>query len=338
MVIFNIILAKLSLLFLLLIQTLKGKYIFRIISDNQSNFKFKTRMLSQILKFNFLLKLIRKIFVKKVGYLLFILTLNSNSVFSEEIPITTDSRIKTLVYNVNEIYQMKFHYGYQSYIEFAENEKIETISVGESFAWRFTPMGQRLFVRPLEISAHTNMTVITNKRTYNFDIKSGEYDGKVDEELVYVVRFYYPEILEEVVKTPAIKDPKPKALPKKPADKPKFEGLPTKRSIYERVDVRYNELLKRGSQRNFDYKMVGLSYDLMPKKIFNDKNRTYFQFKNDNLVIPSIFAVDMLGNERPLNYIIEDGSVVVETVELQFSLRLGNSLLCVFNDSIDKFK
>jgi len=46
----------------------------------------------------------------------------------------------------------------------------------------------------------------------------------------------------------------------------------------------------------------------------------------------------MLGNERPLNYIIEDGSVVVETVELQFSLRLGNSLLCVFNDSIDKFK
>ena len=47
---------------------------------------------------------------------------------ADEIPITTDSRIKTLVYNANEIYQLKFHYGYQSYIEFSEKESIETTS------------------------------------------------------------------------------------------------------------------------------------------------------------------------------------------------------------------
>ena len=245
-------------------------------------------------------------------FLLLVTLLISSYSFSEEIPVTTDSRIKTLVYNVNEIHQLKFHYGYQSYIEFAENEKIETISIGESFAWRLTPMGQRLFVRPLEVSAHTNMTIITNKRTYHFDIRSGEYDGKIDEELVYVVRFYYPEVLEEVVRTPVTKmanlqppDNKRVAL------KPKFEGLPSKRNIYDRVDKEYSEILKGGSQRNFDYKIIGESYDIMPKKVFNDKNRTYLQFKNGNLVIPSIFAVDIFGNERPLNYIIEDDFVVV---------------------------
>ena len=270
-------------------------------------------------------------------FLLLVTLLISSYSFSEEIPVTTDSRIKTLVYNVNEIHQLKFHYGYQSYIEFAENEKIETISIGESFAWRLTPMGQRLFVRPLEVSAHTNMTIITNKRTYHFDIRSGEYDGKIDEELVYVVRFYYPEVLEEVVRTPVTKmanlqppDNKRVAL------KPKFEGLPSKRNIYDRVDKEYSEILKGGSQRNFDYKIIGESYDIMPKKVFNDKNRTYLQFKNGNLVIPSIFAVDIFGNERPLNYIIEDDFVVVETVELQFSLRLSNSLLCLFNDNMAK--
>jgi hypothetical protein len=52
------------------------------------------------------------------------------------------------------------------------------------------------------------------------------------------------------------------------------------------------------------------------------------------LIIPSIFVVDIFGNERQLNYVIEDGFVIVETVELQFSLRLANSLLCVFNDDI----
>ncbi|MFT4718456.1 MAG: type IV secretion system protein VirB9 [Rickettsiales bacterium] len=270
-------------------------------------------------------------------FLLLVTLLISSYSFSEEIPVTTDSRIKTLVYNVNEIHQLKFHYGYQSYIEFAESEKIETISIGESFAWRLTPMGQRLFVRPLEVSAHTNMTIITNKRTYHFDIRSGEYDGKIDEELVYVVRFYYPEVLEEVVRTPAIKAANLQRPDKKRAAlKPKFEGLPSKRSIYGRVDKRYSEILKGGSQRNFDYKIIGESYDIMPKKVFNDKNRTYLQFKNGNLVIPSIFAVDIFGNERPLNYIIEDDFVVVETVELQFSLRLSNSLLCLFNDNMGK--
>src|SRR5690606_34865584 len=38
-------------------------------------------------------------------------------------PITTDSRIKTLVYNANEVYQLKFHYGYQSFIEFSNDEE-----------------------------------------------------------------------------------------------------------------------------------------------------------------------------------------------------------------------
>ena len=44
---------------------------------------------------------------------------------AQSIPTTTDSRIRTLVYNPNEVYQLKFHYGYQSFIEFAEDEEIE---------------------------------------------------------------------------------------------------------------------------------------------------------------------------------------------------------------------
>lgn len=58
-------------------------------------------------------------------------------------PITTDSRIRTLVYNPNEVYELKFYYNYQSFIEFSNDEEIEMISVGEAFAWRLTPAGDR---------------------------------------------------------------------------------------------------------------------------------------------------------------------------------------------------
>ena len=63
---------------------------------------------------------------KKILFSLFFVVLFSGNVFSEEsVPLTTDSRIRTLVYNPNEVYQLKFHYGFQSFIEFAPDEDIE---------------------------------------------------------------------------------------------------------------------------------------------------------------------------------------------------------------------
>lgn len=124
--------------------------------------------------------------------IIFLLSLCFSDAYAQ-VPITTDSRIRVLVYNPNEVYDLKFYYNYQSFIEFAEDEEIETISTGEAFAWRITPSGKRLFIRPLEVAAHTNMTIITNKRTYNFDIRSGEFTGKGDENLIYTLKFYYPQ-------------------------------------------------------------------------------------------------------------------------------------------------
>lgn len=39
---------------------------------------------------------------------------------SDELSLTTDSRIKTYIYNPNEVYLLVLHYGFQSHIEFAK--------------------------------------------------------------------------------------------------------------------------------------------------------------------------------------------------------------------------
>ncbi len=108
-------------------------------------------------------------------------------------PITTDNRVKTYIYNENEVYNLMIFYGYQTSIEFAKGEEVSTISMGDSYAWKINAVGHRLFVKPLEDNMHTNMTIITNKRAYQFDLFSKKIDGKFDKELVYVMRFYYPE-------------------------------------------------------------------------------------------------------------------------------------------------
>lgn len=114
------------------------------------------------------------------------------SALDEDLSITTDSRIKTYIYNPNEVYLLVVHYGFQSQMEFAKGEEVQTISLGDAYAWKITPLGNRLFIKPMEKNIRTNMTVLTNKRSYQFDIVARELDDQDDADLVYVVRFYYP--------------------------------------------------------------------------------------------------------------------------------------------------
>lgn len=256
----------------------------------------------------------------------------ANNSFSQPIPITTDSRIKTLVYNPNEVFELKFYYGYQSFIEFADGEEIEMISIGESFAWKITPADKRLFIRPLEIAAHTNMTIITNKRTYHFDIRSGEYDGKADEELVYTVRFFYPQISQPLpippqiaaqtapkIRPPQIKRPSPAAKISDPVDAPNILALGGN---------------PEGADLNFDYSMAGKADNIVPIKVYDNGEETFFQFPDNNVLVPTINIVDIFGTERQLRYVIENDFVVVAAVGKQFTLRLGDSLICVYNNKL----
>jgi type IV secretion system protein VirB9 len=277
------------------------------------------------------MKELQKNFIVKF-ILALIFLMSSAESFAQAVPITTDSRIKTLVYNPNEVYQLKFHYGYQSFIEFADDEETEMISIGESFAWRLTPAGKRMFIRPLEIGAHTNMTIITNKRTYQFDIASAEYDGRADEELVYTVRFYYPEIGIPVPIPPQLSQPNvpQNAVPQKTTSVVKTP-IPTQfidRPLTPEVT------LHKGDQKelNFRYSIAGLSDNITPIKIYDDGKETFFQFKDKNLIVPAINAVDIFGNEQPMGYAIREGFVVVQTIAPQFTLRLADSLICVFNE------
>ena len=45
----------------------------------------------------------------------------------------------------------------------------------------------------MENNIRTNMTIKTNKRTYQFDIVARELDEGEEKDLVYLIRFYYPK-------------------------------------------------------------------------------------------------------------------------------------------------
>ncbi|MEO0348022.1 MAG: TrbG/VirB9 family P-type conjugative transfer protein, partial [Pseudomonadota bacterium] len=62
----------------------------------------------------------------------------------------------------------------------------------DNFAWQITPVDRRIFVKPTEENIHTNLTVITNVRTYHFELLAKSPTDEVDYNFAYVVRFFYP--------------------------------------------------------------------------------------------------------------------------------------------------
>lgn len=127
-------------------------------------------------------------FNRLIVILLFCLAVSSAHA---DIPLATDSRIKTYVYNPNDVYLIIINTGFQSSIEFEPGEKIQTMSLGDTYSWSLNPMDNRLFIRPLEDNVRTNMTILTNMRTYQFDIVSTSNKQNL-KDIAYVIRFYYP--------------------------------------------------------------------------------------------------------------------------------------------------
>lgn len=214
--------------------------------------------------------------------------------------VATDSRIRTVRYSPNEVFQFIGHYGYQSAIEFGADEKIQTVSIGDSAAWMVNPSGNRLFLKPIDQNAMTNMTVLTDKNSYLFELHAAETKDIRDKEMVFVLRFIYPQNDTDMMEFA------------------QFETFPDFRGEPEKY--------------NFNYTIRGSSV-IEPIRIFDDGEFTYFEFRDRNGELPAFYRVDALGNEHMINFRKRGDYVVIEQVASQFTLRRGPEIMCVYNES-----
>jgi type IV secretion system protein VirB9 len=83
-----------------------------------------------------------------------------------------DPRIQTLVTVADRVVQLPVAQGYQLTVEVAPGERIENIAIGDAAAWQVTPnrRGDHFFVKQLTGGVSTNLTVVTDARTYTFEL------------------------------------------------------------------------------------------------------------------------------------------------------------------------
>jgi type IV secretion system protein VirB9 len=209
-----------------------------------------------------------------------------------------DSRIRVLYFQPDQIYQLTGHTGFQMTIEFEAGERVETVAVGDSAGWQITPNAgaNLLFVKPVGLSRPTNMTIVTNRRHYNFELISRSGVRASPYAIIYTLRFQYPEIAAAV--------PPPNAEP--------LISTPPE-------------------QWNRAYTYDGAVTNV-PEEVFDDGHSTYFRFSKDTPT-PAIFIQSPEAGESLVNFAVRGPYTVVEQVSAHLVLRQGKEVTNIYNDA-----
>lgn len=106
-------------------------------------------------------------------------------------PGTGDPHLQTVDYAEGQIVQLRGAPGYQLMVVLSPDEQVQSVAIGDSAAWQVSinKGGDRLFIKPAQSDAATNMTVVTSVRVYNFDLLAL---GGVTPDMPYSVQFRYP--------------------------------------------------------------------------------------------------------------------------------------------------
>ena len=217
-----------------------------------------------------------------------------------------DPRLVERFYDPAEVVRIEGKANVQTTIRFAEDELIENVAIGDSDSWQVTPnkRANLLFLKPLAERAATNMTVVTNNRTYFFDLVAGP---KVENPL-YVLSFSYPEEI----------DPAPA---RNAQETPVAENVAAATDPYAVVDP---------AALNFAWSSKGAS-KLLPTRIYDDGAATFLAWPAGTPV-PAILVKDKAGTEGPVNFAVRGDVIVIEGVPREIILRSGKDMATLGNN------
>jgi type IV secretion system protein VirB9 len=210
-----------------------------------------------------------------------------------------DRRIQTTAYADGAVVRLAGCPKFQTMVHFGKGEQIENVGLGDAAQWQVVPnkRADLLFVKPLAADAFSNMTVVTDRHSYAFELKSASAYACRRGDVVYDLRFHY-------------NDPPPVAAAP-PPDPESLLPLPEK--------------------RNTAYTYSGDKH-LVPMRAFDDGKSTYLKWA-EGVPVPAIYAAGADNTEALVNFASRGEYIVVEQVARAFTLRRGEHAATLYNDA-----
>jgi type IV secretion system protein VirB9 len=229
--------------------------------------------------------------------------------------LADDPRLVERVYDPARVVTIEGKASVQATIRFAEGEHIENVAIGDSTKWQVTPNKRTniLFVKPLADRAATNMTVVTDRYTYLFDLVA----SPTHRNPLYVLSFSYPEELEEA------------RLAAAGSDDARAVEAPTAVELAAATDP---YAVHDPAALNYAWSTRG-DGKLLPATVYDDGEATFLTWA-PGTPLPAILVKDHQGTEGPVNFAVRGEVIVVDGVPREIVLRLGKDSATLVNTGL----
>ena len=217
-----------------------------------------------------------------------------------------DYRITRMIYDQTRVYPVYTQIGRATLIQFEEGESIigspaTILGMGDAAAWNLSARGNNIVFKPVAFKPNTNLIIVTNKRTYSFDLISVKKWATP----TYVLRFDYPDTAAE----------------KSAADM--YRAKITASAKAEKIII------------NTDYLWRGDQPLLKPTAAWDDGRFTRFSYDHAG-ALPMFFKILPDGTEAQINTSVdpEDAkTIILQEVIHTVMVRLGKDVIEVVNHS-----
>jgi P-type conjugative transfer protein TrbG len=220
-------------------------------------------------------------------------------------PLPGDARLVQFEYDQDNTYLILSKPKAVTDIEFGQDEKIQTVAGGDTKFWEMTPTNNRrhLLLKPTYDQIETSMTVITDKRSYQFVLRSTGPGSKWYQR----VTWRYGETILLDLRA---------AEERVVVDAKKAENL---------VEQKKAQVLGDGVNPEdlvFNYKIEG-DAPFRPVSIFNDGKFTWIRLPAKLQEFPALFG-EVDGGELVLvNYVVKGDYLLAQRVMDVGVLKLG---------------
>ncbi|MGO6716479.1 P-type conjugative transfer protein VirB9 [Rhizobium ruizarguesonis] len=244
----------------------------------------------------------------------------TSAAFALDIPrgASQDSRVRFTDYQPYNITKIVGTLRSSVQIEFAADEEIAHVALGNSVAWEVAPAGNILFLKPRENQPVTNISVVTTRRdgsTRSYQMELTVRDGTVEagQNTYFYVKYRYP--MDE-------------------AERRRLETAARAQAAQAGEADKVLALHEAYGPRNWRYSAQG-SAALEPQAVYDNGKVTTFAFAG-NQEMPAIYMENSDGSESLVPKSVENNLVLVHAISRKFILRRGDDVLCVFNEAYDR--
>ncbi len=207
---------------------------------------------------------------------------------------SVDPRVRFLRYGVNRVYALRGRIGYEIDLQFAPGEHFVGLGVGDAKGIIVAAAGNNLFIKPRATRVATDLTVLTNRRTYLFDYRvSPPSGGDRARPAIYAVRFEYPR-----------------------ARRRRGAAVRNRQRIARALTA-----AERPAHRNENYWYCG-ARSIEPSAAWDDGVQTHLVFP-PAAQLPAVFVLHADGSESLVDFTMRGDQMVIDQVARRFVLKRG---------------